>query len=122
LNTLIRNGTVVTAERTFSADVLIEGQSIREVRAGIPLNTAERVIEAAGLLVMPGGIDVHTHLDMPFGGTTSSDDFETGTRAAAIGGTTTIVDFAIQAPGCAMRWIPGGRRPKTRRASTTVYT
>jgi dihydropyrimidinase len=103
LNTLIRNGTVVTAERTFSADVLIEGQSIREVRAGIPLNTAERVIEAAGLLVMPGGIDVHTHLDMPFGGTTSSDDFETGTRAAAIGGTTTIVDFAIQARGTRMR-------------------
>ena len=55
------------------------------------------------MLVMPGGIDVHTHLDMPFGGTTSADDFETGTRAAAVGGTTTIVDFAIQARGTRMR-------------------
>ncbi len=103
MSTLIRNGTVVTAEKTFSADVLIEGESIREVRAGIPSNAADTVIDATGMLLLPGGIDVHTHLDMPFGGTTSSDDFETGTRAAAIGGTTTIVDFAIQARGTKMR-------------------
>jgi dihydropyrimidinase len=100
---LIQGGTVVTAEQTFTADVLIEGTSIREVSARIEADPRHTVIEAAGMLVMPGGIDVHTHLDMPFGGTVSSDDFETGTRAAAIGGTTTIVDFAIQARGTRMR-------------------
>src|SRR6185312_7079842 len=99
---LIQHGTVVTAEKTFSADVLIEGEVIREVRSGIPAE-GHTVVDAAGMLVLPGGIDAHTHLDMPFGGTMSSDDFETGTRAAAIGGTTTIVDFAIQAKGTKMR-------------------
>jgi len=103
MNTLIRNGTVVTARDTTAADVLIEGEQIREVRPGIPQHAAEKVIDATGLYVMPGGIDAHTHLDMPFGGTTSSDDFETGTRAAAFGGTTTIVDFAIQSRGTRMR-------------------
>jgi len=100
---LIHNGTVVTARETISADVLIDGERIKEVRHGIPRESAGTVIDATGLYVMPGGIDVHTHLDMPFGGTTSSDDFETGTRAAAFGGTTTIVDFAIQARGTRMR-------------------
>ncbi|HTR34323.1 MAG TPA: dihydropyrimidinase [Bryobacteraceae bacterium] len=100
---LIKNGTVVTAEKTFAADVLIEAETIREVRAGIPVEPAHEVVDASGMLLLPGGIDAHTHLDMPFGGTTSSDDFETGTRAAAIGGTTTIVDFAIQARGTRMR-------------------
>ena len=103
MNTLIRNGTVVTARETLAADVLIEGERIREVRPGIAAQAAEKVIDATGLYVMPGGIDPHTHLDMPFGGTTSADDFETGTRAAAFGGTTTIVDFAIQARGTKMR-------------------
>jgi dihydropyrimidinase len=103
VNTLIRNGTVVTARQTQKADVLIEGRLIKEVRAGIPQQSAEKVIDASGMYVMPGGIDCHTHLDMPFGGTTSSDDFETGTRAAAFGGTTTLVDFAIQARGTRMR-------------------
>jgi dihydropyrimidinase len=101
--TLIQNGTVVTAESTFAADVLIEDSLIEEVRAGIVPSAAYRIVDAAGMYVLPGGVDVHTHLDMPFGGTTSSDDFETGTRAAAIGGTTTIVDFAIQAKGTKMR-------------------
>ena len=103
MTTLIRNGTVVTSRETKSADVLIDGERIKEVRAGIDPGVAENVMDATGLYVMPGGIDVHTHLDMPFGGTTSSDDFETGTRAAAFGGTTTIVDFAIQARGTRMR-------------------
>jgi dihydropyrimidinase len=102
-NTLIRNGTVVTARETFPADILIEGEVIREVRAGIPEASANTVLDAAGMYVIPGGIDAHTHLDMPFGGTTSADDFETGTRAAAFGGTTSIVDFAIQARGTRMR-------------------
>ncbi|HLK05878.1 MAG TPA: amidohydrolase family protein, partial [Candidatus Acidoferrum sp.] len=100
---LIRNGTVVTAEKTFAADILVEGETIREVRTGIAAAPAHTVIDATGMLLLPGGIDAHTHLDMPFGGTTSSDDFETGTRAAAIGGTTSIVDFAIQARGTKMR-------------------
>jgi len=103
MNTLIRNGKVVTANQTIAADVLIEGEVIKEVRAGIPAHSAANVIDAAGMYVLPGGIDCHTHLDMPFGGTTSADDFLTGTRAAAFGGTTTIVDFAIQPRGTRMR-------------------
>jgi dihydropyrimidinase len=101
--TLIRNGTVVTARESKTADILIDGEQIKEVRAGIPATAAEKVIDAKGMHVFPGGIDAHTHLDMPFGGTTSADDFESGTRAAAFGGTTTIVDFAIQAKGTRMR-------------------
>src|SRR5216110_1924426 len=100
---LIRNGTVVTAERTFAADILIDGEKIRDIAPGLHAGTADRVIDASGMLLLPGGIDAHTHLDMPFGGTTSSDDFETGTRAAAFGGTTTLIDFAIQAKGTKMR-------------------
>src|SRR5208283_5099241 len=102
-NTLIQGATVVTAQETRAADVLIEGERIKEVRAGIPARAGDKVIDAKGMYVIPGGIDAHTHLDMPFGGTTSADDFESGTRAAAFGGTTTIVDFAIQARGTRMR-------------------
>src|SRR5579862_9506486 len=100
---LIQNGTIVNADSTVKADLLIDGAVIKEVRAGIPAQPAHKVVDATGMLLLPGGIDAHTHLDMPFGGTTSSDDFETGTRAAAIGGTTTLVDFAIQARGTKMR-------------------
>ena len=100
---LIRNGTLVTDRHTYGADILIDGERIHDIAPAIPAESADRVIDAAGMYVMPGGIDVHTHLDMPFGGTTSADDFETGTRAAAFGGTTTIVDFAIQAKGTKMR-------------------
>jgi dihydropyrimidinase len=103
MSTLIQNGTVVNADSTFPADILVDGERIKEVRQGISASAADRVMDAKGILLMPGGIDAHTHLDMPFGGTTSSDDFETGTRAAAFGGTTTIVDFAIQARGTKMR-------------------
>ena len=100
---LIQNGTVVNADSTVRADLLIDGGVIKEVRPNIPPNSANTIIDATGLLLLPGGIDAHTHLDMPFGGSNSADDFETGTRAAAIGGTTTIVDFAIQARGTKMR-------------------
>jgi dihydropyrimidinase len=102
-STLFKNGTVVTAERTFAADILIDGEKIRDIAPSLPAEQAGRVIDAAGMLLLPGGIDVHTHLDMPFGGTTSCDDFETGTRAAAFGGTTTLIDFAIQPKGTKMR-------------------
>ena len=101
--TLIQNGTVVNADSTIRADVLIDGGVIKEVRRGIPTTAAQTIVDATGLLLLPGGIDAHTHLDMPFGGTNSADDFLTGTRAAAIGGTTTIVDFAIQPRGTKMR-------------------
>jgi dihydropyrimidinase len=103
VRTLILNGKVVTADQTLLADVLIDGGTITEVEHGIQGRPADLVIDATGMLILPGGIDPHTHLDMPFGGTTSSDDFETGTRAAAIGGTTSIVDFAIQPRGTRMR-------------------
>ena len=99
---LIQNGTIVNADSTVQADLLIDGATIKEVRAGIPAGSADRVVDARDLLLIPGGIDAHTHLDMPFGGTESADDFLTGTRAAAIGGTTTIVDFAIQGRGTKM--------------------
>jgi len=102
MGVLIQNGTVVTADRTERADVLIEGETIRQVAAAID-GAGHTVVDATGLFVLPGGIDAHTHMDMPFGGTVSADDFLTGTRAAAIGGTTTIVDFAIQAKGTRMR-------------------
>ncbi|HME09707.1 MAG TPA: dihydropyrimidinase [Bryobacteraceae bacterium] len=104
MSKLITNGTVVTAKETKAADILIgDDGRISEVGAGIPAASATERIDATGMLIFPGGIDAHTHLDMPFGGTTSADDFETGTRAAAFGGTTTIVDFAIQARGTKMR-------------------
>ncbi len=100
---LIQNGTIVNADSTVNADLLIDGATIKEIRAGVPASSADKVVDARGLLLLPGGIDAHTHLDMPFGGSQSADDFLTGTRAAAIGGTTTIVDFAIQARGTKMR-------------------
>ena len=93
--TLIRNGTIVTAADRYEADIYIDKGVITLIGRGLSLG-ADLVVDASGLLVMPGGIDVHTHLDMPFGGTTSADDFETGTIAAAHGGTTTLIDFAIQ--------------------------
>ncbi len=96
---LITNGQIVSAEETRTADVGIVGERIAEVGLRLPREGAGRVIDAAGKLVIPGGVDVHTHLDMPLGDIHSSDDFETGTRAAAFGGTTTIIDFANQKKG-----------------------
>src|SRR5579859_1746319 len=102
-DTLITNGTVVTATDTFKADVGIAGGKVVAMGDSLPRDKAKKIIDAAGKLVLPGGIDVHTHLDMPFGGTTSADDFDTGTRAAAFGGTTTLIDFAIQYKGQTLR-------------------
>jgi len=102
-DTIITNGRVVTASDTYASDVAIGNGKILAIGQSLPPESASRIIDAAGKYVMPGGIDVHTHLDMPFGGTTSSDDFETGTRAAAFGGTTTLIDFAIQYKGQTLR-------------------
>ncbi|MFG2315771.1 dihydropyrimidinase [Streptomyces tendae] len=105
--TVIRGGLVVTASDEIHADVLIQDGRVAALAAtGTPAAeafTAERVIDASGKYVIPGGVDGHTHMEMPFGGTYAADTFETGTRAAAWGGTTTIVDFAIQSVGRSLR-------------------
>jgi dihydropyrimidinase len=102
---LIRNGRVITAADDYQADVYCEDGVISAIGRDLPSHrfAADRTIDAAGQYVLPGGIDVHTHLNMPFGGTTSADDFESGTIAAAFGGTTSLVDFAIQYRGQTMR-------------------
>ncbi|CAN5810022.1 dihydropyrimidinase [soil metagenome] len=99
MSTLITNGTVITHAGRQEADVLVEGEKVTALLApGTAIEGAE-AIDAAGKYVVPGGLDVHTHMELPFGGTFASDSFETGTRAAAWGGTTTIIDFAVQAKG-----------------------
>lgn len=96
MSTIIRNGTIVTADLTWKADVRVEGGRITEIG---PELKGDRTLDASGCYVMPGGIDPHTHLEMPFMGTYSKDDFESGTRAALSGGTTMVVDFVLPAPG-----------------------
>src|SRR5467141_1455733 len=98
MKTLIRNGRIVTAVDDYHADILIEDEIISVIGAKLDME-ADTTIDAAGKLVIPGGIDPHTHMELPFGGTKASDDFLTGTRAAAHGGTTTIIDFAVQYKG-----------------------
>jgi dihydropyrimidinase len=102
-DTIIKNATIVTAIDTTLADVGISGGRISAIAAQLPAENATKTIDASNRLLLPGGIDVHTHLDMPFGGTTSADDFQTGTIAAAFGGTTTLIDFAIQYKGQTLR-------------------
>jgi dihydropyrimidinase len=102
-DTIITNGRVATATDTYASDVAISNGKIAAIGKDLPRENGTHIIDASGKYVLPGGIDVHTHLDMPFGGTTSSDDFETGTRAAAFGGTTTLIDFAIQYKGQTLR-------------------
>ncbi|MGA0542998.1 dihydropyrimidinase [Neotabrizicola sp. VNH66] len=96
MSTVIKNGTIVTADLTYKSDVLIEDGQIIAIGHGL---TGDKVLDATGCYVMPGGIDPHTHLEMPFMGTYSADDFDSGTRAALAGGTTMVVDFALPAPG-----------------------
>ncbi len=98
MSTLVKNGTIVTASDRYDADIYIDKGVVTLIGQGLNV-PADTVVDASGKLVMPGGIDVHTHLDMPFGGTRSADDFESGTIAAAHGGTTTLIDFAIQSFG-----------------------
>jgi dihydropyrimidinase len=105
MRTLISNGLVVTADGSYPADVLVDGETIALVGADLGGRgvTADETIDAAGKYVVPGGIDVHTHFELPFGGTVAKDTFESGTRAAAHGGTTTIIDFAAQVKGRPLR-------------------
>ena len=98
MKTVIRNGRIVTAVDDYHADILIEDGVVAMIAKSIEAD-ADRVIDAKGRLVIPGGIDPHTHMELPFGGTSASDDFETGTVGAAHGGTTTIIDFAVQSRG-----------------------
>ena len=102
MRTVIKNGRVVTAVDDYNADILIEDGRISVIAAAIDADV-DKVIDAKGRLVIPGGIDPHTHMELPFGGTAASDTFETGTRAAAHGGTTTIIDFAVQYKGQSLR-------------------
>ncbi|MGO1056371.1 dihydropyrimidinase [Crossiella sp. CA198] len=107
--TVIRNGLVITAADELRADVLIDGEKVVALAApesGLAesfATGADTVLDATGRYVLPGGVDCHTHMELPFGGTFAADTFETGTRAAAWGGTTTIVDFAVQTPGMSLR-------------------
>ena len=105
MRTLITNGTIVTADGSQAADVLIAGETIAAIGAGLAAAgmSADETIDASGKYVIPGAIDVHTHMELPFGGTFAKDTFETGTRAAAFGGTTTVVDFAVQSRGASLR-------------------
>jgi dihydropyrimidinase len=105
MRTLITHGTVVTADGSTAADVLVDGETIAATGADLAARgmTADETIDASGKYVIPGAIDVHTHMELPFGGTFAKDTFETGTRAAAFGGTTTIVDFAVQSRGASLR-------------------
>ena len=102
MSILIRNGTILNASDIYRGDIFIDGDKVTTIGSSLTM-PADRTIDASGRYVLPGGIDVHTHLDMPFGGTTSADDFESGTTAAAFGGTTSIVDFAIQYRGQSLR-------------------
>lgn len=99
---LIRNGRVITATDDYVADILVEGEKITAIAKNLDV-VADKVIEASGKLVMPGGIDPHVHLEMPFMGTFSSDNYETGTRAALFGGTTMVIDFILQKQGHSLR-------------------
>src|SRR5687767_2200962 len=101
MKTLIKNGRIVTAVDDYKADIFIDGETVTTIGKTLDME-ADVVIDAAGKLVIPGGIDPHTHMELPFGGTFASDDFFTGTRAAAFGGTTTIIDFAVQTKGESM--------------------
>src|SRR5437773_178525 len=101
MSVMIKNGRVVTATDDYIGDVFIDGEKVHSVGKNLSM-PADRVIDAKNKLVIPGAIDPHVHMQLPFGGTVSSDDFKTGTIAAAFGGTTTIIDFAIQSRGMTM--------------------
>ncbi|MGC1577146.1 MAG: dihydropyrimidinase [Beijerinckiaceae bacterium] len=112
MSLLIKGGDIVAADRSFKSDILIEGESIKAIGTGL---SGTDVIDAAGCFVMPGGIDPHTHLEMPFMGTTSADHYESGTKAALSGGTTMVVDFCIPTNGQPLleAWAEWDKKSKT---------
>ncbi|MEC7963244.1 MAG: amidohydrolase family protein, partial [Pseudomonadota bacterium] len=111
--TVIKGGTIVAADRSYSADVAIEGGKIVQIGADLQ---GDKVLDAEGCYVMPGGIDPHVHLEMPFMGTHSADDFESGTRAGLAGGTTMVVDFCLPSPGQSMLEALAAWEAKSQRA------
>src|SRR5215204_2278378 len=102
MSLLIKNGRVITASEDYIADIFIEGEKIEAIGKDLQMKAGETV-DASGMLVFPGGIDPHVHLDMPFMGTYSSDSYETGTRAALFGGTTMVIDFILQKQGASLQ-------------------
>ncbi len=96
MSTVIKNGTIVAADRSYKADVLIEGEKIAAIGENL---SGDKVVDAEGAMIMPGGIDPHTHLEMPFMGTTTAETWESGTLAALSGGTTMVVDFIVPGEG-----------------------
>jgi dihydropyrimidinase len=125
MKTLITNGTVVNADGSAVADVLVDGEKVMAVGRGLaggPMaQDVEATIDATGKYVIPGAIDVHTHMELPFGGTFAKDTFESGTRAAAFGGTTTIIDFAVQSQGKSLREGLDAWHAKAQGNATTDY-
>ena len=95
MSTVIKGGTIVTSDLTFQSDVLIEKGKIASIGKNL---SGDKILDAKGCYIMPGGIDPHTHMEMPFMGTFSADDFESGTKAAVSGGTTMVVDFCLPSP------------------------
>ncbi len=98
MSVLIKGGHIVTAADDYVADILVEGETVAEIGRSLDVS-ADRVIDASGKYVIPGAIDPHTHMEMPFGGTVTCDDFTSGTTSAAFGGITSLIDFCLQAPG-----------------------
>lgn len=109
MDLIIKNGTIITANDTYKADIAVKAGKIVMIGQNLETHGAE-VVDAAGMLVLPGAIDAHTHLQMPFGGTTSADSYEAGTRAAACGGVTTVFDFVIQRKGQGLVEAVEGRK------------
>src|SRR5712671_577915 len=104
MSLLIKNGRIISADADYIADIFIDGETIKAIGEDLPMK-ANKEIDATGTFVFPGGIDPHVHLDMPFMGTFSSDNYETGTRAALHGGTTTVIDFILQTQGKSLRHV-----------------
>src|SRR5438132_594625 len=121
VSTLIKNGRIVTAVDEYTADILIEDDRVRMIGRDLPAADHTQVHDAQGLLVLPGGVDVHTHLDWDFGAARTVDTFGTGTKAAAFGGTTTVVDFANQTRGERLRRGLENWRRRAELAGTPLY-
>jgi dihydropyrimidinase len=121
MSVLLKNGLVVTATGSFTADVYMEGDRIKAVGTGLA-QKADETVDTSGKYILPGAIDPHTHIDMPFMGTTSSDDWKTGSIAAACGGTTTIIDFNLQGKGESLRDAVDKQKAKAEGKSVVDYS